>query len=102
MKFPKKNKGKEEAIIKRSVNMEKAEGTSKKGRIEDKEKPSTSSGQCFICKKPGHESKECCFRCTRCKIPNHFKRNCWYRDKQVKNDMNFVKGSQEDQLFILA
>ena len=38
MKFPKKNKGKEEAIIKRSVNMEKAEATSKKGRIEEKER----------------------------------------------------------------
>ena len=38
MKFPKKNKGKEEAIIKRSVNMEKAEATSKKGRTEDKER----------------------------------------------------------------
>ena len=38
MKFPKKNKGKDEAIIKRSVNMEKAEATSKKGRTEDKER----------------------------------------------------------------
>jgi hypothetical protein len=40
------------------------------------QKPRTSSSQCFICKKPSHESKECRFRCTRCKIPNHSKRDC--------------------------
>uniref|UniRef100_A0A2N9EW08 CCHC-type domain-containing protein n=1 Tax=Fagus sylvatica TaxID=28930 RepID=A0A2N9EW08_FAGSY len=72
-----------------------------RGRTGEKyqQKPGTSSSQCFICKKPGHESKECRFRCTRCKIPNHSKRDCWYRDKQEKNDANFVKDSQEDQLF---
>ena len=37
MNFPKKNKGKEEAITKRRVGMKKAEATSKKGRIEDEE-----------------------------------------------------------------
>ena len=37
MNFPKKNKGKEEAITKRRVSMEKVEATSKKGRTEDKE-----------------------------------------------------------------
>ena len=50
----------------------------------------------FNCKKPGHESNECCFRCTRCKIPNRSKRDCWYRDKQEKNYANFVKDNQED------
>ena len=53
----------------------------------------------FNCKKPGHESNECCFRCTRCKIPNRSKRDCWYRDKKEKNYANFVKDNQEDQLF---
>ena len=53
----------------------------------------------FNCKKPSHESNECCFRCTRCKIPNHSKRDCWYRDKQEKNYANFVKDNQENQLF---
>ena len=38
MNFPKKNKGKEEAITKRRVSIGKAEATSKKGRIEDKER----------------------------------------------------------------
>ena len=37
MIFLKKNKGKEEAITKRRVSMEKAEATSKKGRTEDEE-----------------------------------------------------------------
>ena len=37
MNFPKKNKGKEEAITKRRVSMEKVEATSKKGRTEDEE-----------------------------------------------------------------
>ena len=37
MIFPKKNKGKDEAITKRRVSMEKAEATSKKGRTEDEE-----------------------------------------------------------------
>ena len=53
----------------------------------------------FYLKKPGHESRECHFRCTRCKIPNHSKRDCWFQDKQEKNDANFVKDSQENQLF---
>ena len=43
--------------------------------------------------------KNVVFRCTRCKIPNHSKQDCWYRDKQEKNDANFVKDSQEDELF---
>ena len=38
MNFPKKNKGKEEAITKRTVSMEKAEATSKKGRTKDEER----------------------------------------------------------------
>ena len=38
MNFPKKNKGKKEAITKRRVSIGKAEATSKKGRIEDKER----------------------------------------------------------------
>ena len=37
MSFPKKNKGKEEAITKRRVSMEKAKATSKRGRTEDEE-----------------------------------------------------------------
>ena len=31
--------------------------------------------QCIICKKSGHESKNCYFRCTKCKIPNHSQRD---------------------------
>ena len=38
MNFPKKNKGKKEAITKRRVSIGKAKATSKKGRIEDKER----------------------------------------------------------------
>ena len=38
MNFPKKNKGKKEAITKSRVSIEKAEATSKKGRIEDEER----------------------------------------------------------------
>ena len=37
MNFLKNNKGKEEAITKRRVNMEKAKATSKKGKTEDEE-----------------------------------------------------------------
>ena len=37
MNFPKKNKGKKEAITKRRVSIGKAEATSKKGRTEDEE-----------------------------------------------------------------
>ena len=37
MNFPKKNKGKEVAITKRRVSMEKAKATSKKDRTKDEE-----------------------------------------------------------------
>ena len=37
MNFPKKNKGKDEAITKRRVSMEKAKATSKKGKTKDEE-----------------------------------------------------------------
>ena len=38
MGFPKKNKGKEEAITKRMVNMENAQETLKKSRTKDEER----------------------------------------------------------------
>ena len=103
MNFPKKNKGKEEAITKKKGQYEKGRGNFKKGQNRGRgkngekyqQKLGISSGQCFICKKPGHESRElkCRFRCTRCIIPNHSKRDCQYQDKQEKNDANFVRDS---------
>ena len=58
--------------------------------------------QCIICKKPGHDSKNCYFRCTKCKIPNHSQRDYWYKDDKSakeKHDANFTKEVENAQVF---
>lgn len=44
-----------------------------RGRKEfsSQQKSGNSNSECFVCQKPGHESKNCWWKCTRCKIPNH-------------------------------
>ena len=55
-----------------------------------------SNSYCFICKKSGHESKDCCFRCTRYKIPNHSSRDCWHKKKEDDERIKGINFSAED------
>ncbi|KAG6481465.1 hypothetical protein ZIOFF_058069 [Zingiber officinale] len=61
-------------------------------------------GNCYVCKKAGHESKDCHFRCRRCKIPNHSERDCYYKNKQQQQQssqstVNFSKENESKQVF---
>jgi len=60
-----------------------------------------SNSYCSICKRTGHETQDCFYKCTRCKNSTHSIRNCWLKDKEddygENNTANFSK--EEDQLF---
>ena len=53
------------------------------------------------CKRTGHETRDCLFKCTRCKNSSHSNRNCWHKDKAYDNRENNVAifSKEEDQLF---
>ncbi|CAL2257637.1 unnamed protein product [Prunus armeniaca] len=53
--------------------------------------------ECRVCKKTGHKSADCWYRCTRCRIPNHSQRDCRY---QKNNEANFTENNDSpEQLF---
>lgn len=37
----------------------------------------------IVCKKSGHESEDCYFKCTRCKTPNHSNEIVGLRQRRV-------------------
>lgn len=62
-----------------------------------------SNSYCLICRKAGHESKNCYFRCTRCKNFNHSDKDCWYKEKEEnqkgKKIVNFSTKNDDNKLF---
>ncbi|CAL8169314.1 unnamed protein product [Prunus armeniaca] len=53
--------------------------------------------ECRVCKKTGHKSADCWYRCTQCRIPNHSQRDCRY---QKNNEANFTENNDSpEQLF---
>ena len=59
----------------------------------------SNSSQCRICKKFGHDSKECRFRCRRCRNPNHSDRDCYYKDRDEDRNANFSEENEDKQVF---
>ncbi|XP_073153344.1 uncharacterized protein [Henckelia pumila] len=58
-----------------------------------------SNSFCFVCKKLGHESKNCWDRCKTCKIPNHSYKDCWHRQKNEGNEANFTEENDQKIMF---
>ena len=56
-----------------------------------------SSFYCNLCRKNGHHTNDCRYKCTRCSRPNHFDKDCWFRQKQKANFSE--SGEASDELF---
>jgi hypothetical protein len=80
----------------RGQSSNRGHGRNSGNRGRGERRQGNSNSYCLICKKPGHESKDCRFRCTRCKIPNHSDRDCWHKKKEGDERMKGINFSAED------
>ena len=93
----------EDMEVKHNTKAKEEEVLEKEKSIHLNKKTGEVDSYCTICRKSGHESKDCYFRCTWCKIPNHCQRDFWFKDDGEssgdKNTTNFSKEKDVEQLF---
>ncbi|KAA8529716.1 hypothetical protein F0562_034184 [Nyssa sinensis] len=82
-------------------NHNSGRGRGRERRAIFQQKSGNSNPHCYVCKKPGQESKDCRWKCTKCKVPNHSQRDCWYqnKDKKETSEANFTQEDAAEQLF---
>ena len=52
---------------------------------------------CILCKKNGHNTRDCQYKCKRCTRHSHFEKDCYFRQKE---ESNFIENNNSnDQLF---
>ncbi|KAK9697824.1 hypothetical protein RND81_08G063500 [Saponaria officinalis] len=56
-----------------------------------------SGPYCNLCKKIGHNTNDCRYKCKRCQRHTHFEKDCWFRQK---DEANFIETNESTgQLF---
>ncbi|CAL1407138.1 unnamed protein product [Linum trigynum] len=57
-----------------------------------------TGSSCIICKKAGHATKDCKFKCTKCRIQNHSQRDCWFQNKQEDGESSGTKNEESNMV----
>ncbi|CAL1376903.1 unnamed protein product [Linum trigynum] len=57
-----------------------------------------TGSSCIICKKAGHATKDCRYKC---KIQNHSQRDCWFQNKQEEGESSGTK-NEESNMVVLS